>query len=131
MTDNIDSDADIIARWHLSCQQWGRMSRGGYPGKLRRRDADEGGSEAVWQHVESALCALGRTNRHRTIVRDYYLQPQMVESARCYESLAKMCVEMFPEFNRRDGMTDEQRARRWLDLALLELEMRSPLPRSG
>ena len=127
--DDMD-DRDIIDRWHLACIEWGKGSRGGFPrGVTAPGDDEPAYSKTAWRHVEQALCQLGPNSPNRRIIKRYYTS-DMWEWTTGEIALAEWLHWHFNGFRTPDGMSDAERARRWLDRALLTLEGVAPLPES-
>ena len=124
------SDREIIDRWHLACIEWGKGSRGGFPRGVTAPGEDAPVySASAWRHVEQALCQLKHDNPQRRIIKRYYTS-EMCEWSTGEMALGEWLHWHFNGFRQADGMNDTQRARRWLDRALLTLEGVAPLPDS-
>ncbi len=119
------TDADIIDRWHLLCLEWGKGSRGGIPGGLTKQDAVEY-SRSAWTKVEAALCNLAQAQIERPfrLLRTFYLCEHMCGETTGEQALGEWLTWHYKSTfnNAPDGMTNDQRARVWLDRALLMLD---------
>ena len=121
-------ERETIDRWHLACLEWGKGSRGGFPRGITAPGEDAPVySESAWRHVEQAMCQLKPDSPNRRIVRRYYTS-EMCEWTTGEAALGEWLHWHIPGFRSADGMNNTQRARRWLDRALLTLEGIAPLP---
>ena len=123
------SEADRIHEWHLLCMHWGVRSKGGYPGQLLKGDGQPD-LDAESDRVERAMRRLhgGNTHpcRHYRLIRRYYLHmahqdSDQGEALTGEHSLAEWLWKDDRGFRLADGRSDVDRARGWLNTALLQL----------